>query len=47
MLDLLIKNADVIHTTPGGVSVESHHDIAVQGNRIDAIMPTGQIETSP
>ncbi len=44
MLDLLIKNADVISTAPGAVTVRHGHDIAIQGNRIDAVLPTGQID---
>ena len=45
MLDLLIKNADVLSTAPGAVTVRHGHDIAIQGNRIEAVLPTGQIET--
>jgi 5-methylthioadenosine/S-adenosylhomocysteine deaminase len=44
MLDLLIRNAYVITTSPGAVSVLPGHDIAIQGNRIEAIAPTGEIE---
>jgi 5-methylthioadenosine/S-adenosylhomocysteine deaminase len=44
MLDLLIKNADVISIAPGAVTVRHGHDITIQGNRIEAILPTGQID---
>ncbi len=44
MLDLLVQNADVISTAPGAVAVRQGHDIAIQGNRIDAILPSGQID---
>ncbi len=44
MLDLLIQNADVLRTAPGEVGVHHRHDIAIQGNRIDAIQPNGQID---
>ncbi len=44
MLDLLIQNADVITTAPGAVAVQHRHDIAVGGNRIDAILPHGEID---
>jgi 5-methylthioadenosine/S-adenosylhomocysteine deaminase len=44
MLDLLIQNADVITTSPGAVSIHPCHDIAIRGNRIDAVLPNGQID---
>src|SRR6266849_1992676 len=44
MLDLLIQNADVITTSPGAVVVHQRHDIAIRGNRIDAVLPNGQID---
>ncbi|HWO25086.1 MAG TPA: amidohydrolase [Kofleriaceae bacterium] len=44
MLDLLILNAEVLSTAPGAASVRPRHDIAILGNRIDAILPTGQID---
>ncbi len=46
MIDLLIQNVDVISTAPGQVGVRHNHDIAIQGNRIEAILPAGQIDTA-
>jgi len=43
MLDLLVRDATVIGTAPGAVTVRTHHDIAIRGNRIDEILQTGQI----
>lgn len=46
MLDYLIRH--VIILTPGGapdsITVLPDHDIAIRGERIDAVLPTGQID---
>jgi 5-methylthioadenosine/S-adenosylhomocysteine deaminase len=44
MPDLLITNADIISIARNSVNVLHNHDIALQGNRIDAILPHGQID---
>ena len=45
MLDLLIRNAHVLSvSSKGQVDVLRHHDIAVEGNRISAVEPTGVID---
>ncbi len=46
MVDLLIGNARVLQLRDEMASVLSDHDIAVRGNRISAIEPTGTIDAS-
>lgn len=44
MFDTLIQHADVIRTSPAGVSVQHDQDIAIRGTQIAAIEPSGRIE---
>jgi 5-methylthioadenosine/S-adenosylhomocysteine deaminase len=47
MVDLLIQDAHVLHTTSRGeVHVSHGYDIAIEGNRIAAVQPTGAIGAS-
>jgi 5-methylthioadenosine/S-adenosylhomocysteine deaminase len=47
MVDLLIQNVCILHSTPRGEARVLHgHDIAVEGNRIAAVQPTGEIDAS-
>ncbi len=45
MLDLLIKDAHVLHVSrDGAVRVLRGHDVVIEGNRISAVEPTGTID---
>jgi len=45
MFDLLIQNAHVLHVSPDGeLRVLRDHDIAIEGNRVSAVEPTGTVE---
>ncbi len=45
MFDLLIRDAHVLHVSlEGEVNVLRNHDVAIEGNRIGAVEPTGTIE---
>lgn len=46
MVDLLIRNARVLRLEDGHADVLEDHDIAIRGNRIHAIPPTGSIDPS-
>ena len=39
MVDILIRNAEVLHLEDEKASISSAHDILVLGNRIAAIQP--------
>jgi 5-methylthioadenosine/S-adenosylhomocysteine deaminase len=44
MFDLLIQNTHVLHVSlDGEVHIHRDHDIAIEGNRISAVEPTGTI----
>ena len=46
MTDLLIQNARVLQIENEQVNILDKHDILVTGNRIEAIQPTGQVDSS-
>ena len=46
MSDLLIHNARVLQIDNEEVNILDNHDILVNGNRIEAIQPTGQVDSS-
>ena len=46
MVDLLIRNAEVLHLEDEKASISSAHDILVLGNRIAAIQPLGVTDPS-
>ena len=46
MIDLLIRRADVLRLKDEYAAILTDHDIAVRGQRIDAIAPTGTIDPS-
>ena len=46
MVDLLIRDADVLQLADGQVSILQRHDILVAGSRIDAIQPSGALDPS-
>ena len=46
MVDLLIRDADVLQLADGQVSVLQRHDILVAGSRINAIQPNGALDPS-
>jgi 5-methylthioadenosine/S-adenosylhomocysteine deaminase len=46
MSNLLIRNALVLQIIGNEVVVLTAHDIAIQGNRVDSIVPTGQVDLS-
>jgi 5-methylthioadenosine/S-adenosylhomocysteine deaminase len=45
-MSLLIRRAAVLRVTPSTVMTLDDHDLLVEGNRIAAIQPTGQIDPS-
>ena len=46
MVDLLIRRANVLQLRDEKADVLAEHDIAVKGNRIEAIAPSGEIDPS-
>jgi 5-methylthioadenosine/S-adenosylhomocysteine deaminase len=44
MLDLLIQNVHVLQINNERVEVLNNHDIAIEGNKIDAVLPNGQMD---
>ena len=46
MLDLLIRNANILQLHDEQASILPAHDIALSGNRISALKPTGSIDPS-
>ena len=46
MVDLLIRDADVLQLADGQVSILQRHDILVAGSRINAIQPNGALDPS-
>lgn len=46
MVDLLIRNADVLQLRDGRAEVRAAQDVLVQGRRIQAIQPSGQLDPS-
>lgn len=48
MSDLLLRNAMVLQTDPDGTRafILRDHDVLIGGSRIEAVMPTGQIDPS-
>ena len=46
MVDLLIRGADVLRLRDETAEILANHDIAVSGNRISAIEPSGTIDRS-
>ena len=46
MLDLLIRNANILQLHDEQASILFEHDIALSGNRISALKPTGSIDLS-
>ena len=46
MIDLLIRNANVLQLRDESAEILSDHDIAVSGNRVESISPSGTIDPS-
>ena len=46
MVDLLIRNANVLQLADESATILTDHEIAVSGNRISAIQPTGALDPS-
>lgn len=46
MSDLLVRDARVLQLDSGGARILDHHDILIKANKIEAIQPTGQADSS-